>query len=52
MIRLFVCFLLLGLHAGAADEIISIWPEDAPGIKTDIQEQTKSPNDRYFNMGG
>ena len=31
-------------------EIIAIWPSDKEGIRTDISEKTKSPNDRYYNI--
>ena len=47
--HLLIITIILACHtAHPGDEIISIWPEDAPGIKTDIPEKTKSPDDRYF----
>jgi acetyl esterase/lipase len=38
------------IQAASAEDTISIWPEEANGIKVNIEEKTKSENDRYFNI--
>ena len=43
-------FFIITSHLNASDDIISIWPDDTEGIRIDIEEKTKSPNDRYYNI--